>query len=251
LPDGVVYVRLKVFQENTAAELRDLLDRAAAETRAIGGIRAVLLDMRNNPGGLLDESVLVSDEFLRSGVIVSTRGRGGQLLAEARAGEAGTRRDYPMVVLVNGYTASAAEIVAGALHDHDRAVVVGTRTFGKGSVQNIIELPDGSALKLTVARYYTPSGRSIQAHGIEPDVVIQQIEPDTVAEAAARTQFREETLEGHLDAEGEDSQGSTAPSREQPRTDADGSDAAPFPDDYQARMAYQTLVAILRSAQTR
>ncbi len=249
LPDRVVYVRIRAFQETTTTELRRALDRAQAETEDAGGVRGVLIDMRDNAGGLLDEAVRVSDEFLDAGAIVSTRGRGGQLLGEAQAHRAGTRPSWPIVVLVNGYTASAAEIVAGALRDHGRAVIVGTRTFGKGSVQNVIELPDGSALKLTVARYFTPNGTSIQAHGIEPDMIIEQLDQALLSEAAStRTQIREESLPGHLT--GDDTaavQPAELPPRDTPRTGptpgADGS--APFADDFQARMAHQTLRALI------
>jgi carboxyl-terminal processing protease len=247
LPDRIVYVRIKSFQETTTRELRRALDTAVAQTAASGGVRGVLLDMRNNAGGLLDEAVLVSDEFLREGVIVSTRGRGGSEISEARASRGGTRPDWPLVILVNGYTASASEIVAGALRDHGRAVVVGTRTFGKGSVQNIIELPDGSALKLTVARYYTPRGVSIQAHGIEPDMIIEQLDPTALQEAVQPDPFREEMLEGHLDETAGRSP-PPPPPRDVPRTgparQGDQSDDS-FPDDYQARMAYQALRAII------
>jgi carboxyl-terminal processing protease len=249
LSDRVVYVRLKAFQQTTTHELRRALDLAVAETAGSGGVAGVLLDLRDNAGGLLDEAVLVSDEFLSSGAVVSTRGRGGQLLSEARASARGTRPAWPMVILVNGSTASAAEIVAGALRDHNRAVVVGTRTFGKGSVQNIIELPDGSALKLTVARYYTPSGRSIQAHGIEPDVVVEQVDTDALREAGqSRLQIREESLEGHLSGEtGAESASTPEPPRDVPRTGpvGDADPGAPFPDDFQARMAHQTLRALI------
>jgi carboxyl-terminal processing protease len=254
LADRVLYVRLKTFQETTTTELRTALDTAAAEAAAAGGLRGILLDMRYNPGGLLNQAVLVSDEFIDSGVIVSTRGRGGQLLSEARASASGTRPDWPMVVLVNGYTASAAEIVAGALRDHERAIIVGTRTFGKGSVQNIVDLPDGSAMKLTIARYYTPNGRSIQAQGIAPDMEVDQIAPDAVREGSMeRHQIREESLEGHLDeTRRADPEGEARPRdriRIGPDPDAPGGEL--FPDDYQGKMAYQALRALITSAEQR
>lgn len=255
LSDRIVYVRVKAFQETSTRELRRALDTAVAETRGRGGIRGILLDLRDNAGGLLDEAVLMSDEFLREGVIVSTRARNGQLLSESRASSAGTRPDWPIVVLVNGYTASAAEIVAGALQDHERAVVVGTRTFGKGSVQNIIELPDGSSLKLTVARYYTPSGRSIQAHGIEPNMIVDQLDETIVQQAIVRREtIREETLEGHLTSGQESPRPAVVePPRDAPRrgpaTGAESGD--PFADDFQARMAYQALRAIVVAAEGR
>ena len=143
--DGIVYVKLKAFQEQTVSMLRKGLDRAASKARDSknGGVRGVLLDLRNNGGGLLRQAVLVADEFLPKGVIVTTRGRDNVLRDSYRAHQGGTRPKWPMVVLVNSQTASAAEIVAGALQDRKRATLVGERTFGKGSVQNIIELPDG------------------------------------------------------------------------------------------------------------
>jgi carboxyl-terminal processing protease len=159
----------------------------------------------------------------------------------ASAREKGTRPNWPLVVLVNGYTASAAEIVAGALGDHGRALIVGTRTFGKGSVQNIIELPDASALKITVARYYTPSGRSIQAEGIEPDVTIEQ--SATPAREAGES-FSEASLEGHLENEARSDSKATGPQRDEPRRGRSGSAGLPFATDFQARMAYQTLRAV-------
>ncbi|MCA9579321.1 MAG: S41 family peptidase, partial [Myxococcales bacterium] len=136
LPDGVLYVRIFTFSDNTTPSLREAIDTALRARPQ--GITGLVLDLRNNGGGLLREAVLVSDEFLDSGTIVTTRGRGGALLQESRAHTAGTRPRWPMVVLVNGLTASASEIVAGALRDHERALIVGTRTFGKGSVQNVI-----------------------------------------------------------------------------------------------------------------
>ncbi|MEM9193379.1 MAG: S41 family peptidase [Myxococcota bacterium] len=243
LPDRIAYIHIKSFQQTTTRELRRALDIAVDETRAGGGLRGVILDLRNNPGGLLDEAVLVSDEFLSRGTIVSTRGRGDRVLSEARASSSGTRPDWPMVVLVNGYSASAAEIVAGALQDHGRAVVVGTRTFGKGSVQNIIELPDGSGLKLTIARYFTPSGRSIQAEGVAPDMEIEQIREEALREGIQREVISEALLEGHLDERV--TMEAVEVSRDAPRETVDGEEEAPFADDYQARMAHQALRAIV------
>jgi carboxyl-terminal processing protease len=246
LPDRVVYVRLRVFQESSAPELRRALDLAVESTAGRGGVAGVLLDLRDNPGGLLSAAVLVADEFLERGVIVSTRARGGRLLREQSAGTAGTRPNWPLVVLLNGYSASAAEIVAGALHDHKRAVLVGTRTFGKGSVQNVIDLPDGSALKLTTALYYTPSGRSIQAEGIEPDVLVDQLDPRQLAQTpAAGAAIREATLAQHLEREDAPRPGQPASNRGY-RDHAGASrvkSGEAFTDDFQATMAHQILRA--------
>ena len=241
LEDRLVYVRLRVFQETTTSELADVLDQATETLRHQGGVRGLLLDLRDNPGGLLDQAISVADEFLEDGVIVSTRGRDGRELSSAAARRSGTRPAWPMVVLVNGYTAAAAEIVAGALRDHKRALIVGTRTFGKGSVQNVIELPDASALKLTVARYYTPSGRSIQAEGIEPDVAIDQV---GAAPSSASAGLSEATLEGHLENESSAKDASATLPRTAPRRGATGKAAPAFADDLQALFAYQTLRAI-------
>jgi carboxyl-terminal processing protease len=247
LPDRVVHLRLKAFQSTTTEELRRALDAAVERTADSGGVRGVLLDMRRNPGGLLDEAVRVSDEFLEGGVIVSTRGRGGRLLSEVSAHRTGTRPRWPIVVLVDNYTASAAEIVAGALQDHGRAIVVGSRTWGKGSVQNIIELPDRSALKLTVARYYTPSGRSIQAHGIEPDVEVEQLDEETSRELVRRAveRFSEASLERHLEAdeEAEEAEVEDLTPRSEVRREASDEEEsqALFEDDFQARIAHQVL----------
>lgn len=175
-PDGYGYVRIKHFQEQTDDALGKALQRLREENG--GKLSGLILDLRNNPGGLLDQAVRVSDRFLREGTIVSTEGRGGRPLELQRAHEKGTEPDYPLIVLVNGGSASASEIVAGALQDHGRALVMGTPTFGKGSVQTVIDLNDGSGLKLTIARYFTPKHRSIQGVGILPDVIVEErVEP--------------------------------------------------------------------------
>lgn len=250
LTDGVLYLRIFSFQHNTVPELRASIDAAIAQVGE-AGIRGVLLDLRNNGGGLVQQAVLVADEFLARGAIVSTRGRGGRVMREASAHTAGTRPDWPMIVLVNGYTASASEIVAGAFRDHRRATLVGTRTFGKGSVQTIIELPDGGAMKITIARYYTPSGGSIQAQGIEPDIEVAQI-PDSLARAATSAFATERSLEGHLDAEEapEPEDGAQPAPRDSERTGASGGErqaAAAFAADYQARVGHQTLLTLARA----
>lgn len=243
LPGGILYVSIASFQSNTADELDAALDAGVRQARASGGIRGLMLDLRNNPGGLVDQAVRVCDEFLSSGVIVSTRARGGRLLSESRASLLGTRPDWPMVVLVNELSASAAEIVAGALHDQHRATLVGDRTFGKGSVQNIIDLPDGSALKLTIARYYTPSGGSIQARGIEPDVSAPQ---DLGGQHGPEGAFREADLEGHLD--GAPTHEESGARRNLPRTpDASAAPDEPFHADTQARTAYGVIEALIQA----
>jgi carboxyl-terminal processing protease len=194
LAGGVAYVRVKQFQEGTHRELLALAARLRSEAK--GEPAAVLLDMRNNPGGLVDEAEAVADELLSGGVIYTTRHR-GKVIDEARAHEGGAFVGMPVVALVNEYSASSAELVAGALQDNGRATLVGAQTFGKGSVQTIYELPGGAGMRLTTMRYYTPSGRSIQAQGIRPDVLIQSDKP-----AAPGQVVRERDLDGHLPAEG-------------------------------------------------
>ncbi len=193
LEPGYGYVRISSFQEKTAEELRKALETLERENNPLKG---VILDLRNNPGGLLEAAVEVADEFLEEGVIVYTKGRKRDQNFEFRAKPNRNKHPYPVLVLVNAGTASASEIVAGALQDHHRAIIVGTRTFGKGSVQTIIPLPDGSAIKITTAQYYTPSGRSIQAEGITPDLEVPAIKPDCLKNTR---QIREEDLRGHLE----------------------------------------------------
>ncbi|MBQ9405447.1 MAG: S41 family peptidase [Desulfovibrio sp.] len=202
LEDGYYWIRLTRFSEKTTEELKEALNAANKACKNAGGIKGIVLDLRNNPGGLLDQAVSVSDVFLDKGVIVSIKGRRGN--AE-RVYEAKNQKDdlhVPMVVLINAGSASASEIVAGALRDQKRALTVGERSFGKGSVQNIIPLSDGSGLKLTVALYYTPNGSSIQAEGIVPDVDIPFEAPradDNNGKEKTRIQVREQDLNRHLE----------------------------------------------------
>ncbi len=216
LEPGYGYVRLTQFQERTADDLGAALDKLEKE-----GLKGLILDLRNNPGGLLDQAVKVADYWIDSGLIVYTDGRVENQKMEFYARRDTVRRDYNMVVLVNEGSASASEIVAGALQDTGRAVIVGTQTFGKGSVQTIIPLSDGSALRLTTARYYTPKGRSIQAKGITPDIVV---EAGTVVAARTgnREVLRERDLERHF--RGNDERRERAPEP------ADSADPAVKPD---------------------
>jgi carboxyl-terminal processing protease len=174
LERGYGYVRISSFQSGTASDLRKALDKLEKDN---GPMKGLVLDLRNDPGGLLDQAVEVSDEFLDEGLIVYTGGRVESQQMRYEATKNGKPHAYPLVVLVNSGSASASEIVAGALQDHRRALVAGEATFGKGSVQTVIPLNDGSAIRLTTALYYTPSGRSIQAKGIEPDVVFERQKP--------------------------------------------------------------------------
>jgi carboxyl-terminal processing protease len=173
----VGFVSIKSFQERTDQELSAALAdfKKRARDKGLAHPSGLILDLRDNPGGLLDEGIKVADRFLKAGTIVSTQGRNPKNNERELAHSEGTEPDYPIVVLVNGNTASASEIVAGALQDHKRAVVVGERSFGKGSVQSLYGLDDGAGLKMTIARYYTPSGRSIQDKGVLPDIVVRGV----------------------------------------------------------------------------
>ncbi len=189
---GYGLVRIRVFSERTDRYLAEALQ--ALRKQAGGPLRGLVLDLRNNPGGLLDQAVRVVDRFVEEGLIVETLGRTRRGEKEF-AHRQGTEPDYPMVCLVNGGSASASEIVAGALQDHGRALLMGVRTFGKGSVQTVVGLKDGSGLKLTIARYYTPLHRSIQELGIQPDVVVPRAQPSGDSEIQVT---REEDLGRHL-----------------------------------------------------
>jgi carboxyl-terminal processing protease len=225
------YVKVKSFQDRTDFYLKKALDDLRVEA-AGGRLEGLVLDLRHNPGGLLEQAVKVADRFLFDGVIVTTKGRGGRHAEVERAHAKDTEPNYPIMLLVDGGTASASEIVAGALQDHGRAIVIGTPTFGKGSVQTVIELEDGSGVKLTIARYYTPSGRSIQEKGIVPDLVVHQrgaIADDDLP--------REKNLPNHF--KGEDFArvvpASTASAPRLPRQPGDPA------DDQQLKVALDTL----------
>lgn len=192
LSGDIGYIRITQFQENTGIELYKALDNWQKLEQPIKGI---ILDLRNNPGGVLDAAVDVSDVFISSGLIVYTEGRAANSRLSFSATPEVPAQDIPTVVLINGGSASASEIVAGALQDHKRAVIVGTRSFGKGSVQSVLPITSDKAIKLTTARYFTPNGRSIQAQGIEPDIVVEQSE---VTPYARNHYYSESSLRGHL-----------------------------------------------------
>ncbi len=200
LKPGYGYIWITNFRDNTTPDLVSALEKMESGSAPIKGL---VLDLRNNPGGLLNQAIDVSDIFLEKGTILSIKGRQEKNTKVFTAHSNVVKRNYPMVVLINGGSASASEIVAGALQDHKRAVVMGTTSFGKGSVQNVEALRDGYGLKLTIARYYTPNGRSIQAKGIEPDIEVKQ-EPPRTKEKTTREPLvmpKEKDLENHLDAE--------------------------------------------------
>lgn len=199
--DNIGYIRIASFHERTSDDLRKALKEVTGKLTPMKGL---VLDLRNDPGGLLVQAIEVSDMFLKSGVIVSTRGRTKNMESKISAKDNGSEITCPIVVLVNEGTASAAEIVAGALQDNGRALIVGTQTFGKASVQTVIPLENGSALKLTTARYYTPKGRSIQAEGIKPDIVVKYMRQADDKESSWDERLREKDLKGHIKPARED-----------------------------------------------
>ncbi len=196
LEPGFGYIRITQFQSNTGESVVKSISDLKKENN--GDLKGLIVDLRNNPGGVLNAAVAVSDAFLEDGLIVYTEGRVQDSQMKFKATPTDILKGAPLIVMINGGSASASEIVAGALQDHNRAVIMGTRSFGKGSVQTILPLPNNAALKLTTARYYTPSGRSIQAEGIEPDIKLENARLTTV-EGSPIEPIKEADLSGHLD----------------------------------------------------
>jgi carboxyl-terminal processing protease len=229
----VGYVRVTTFNEQTEASVDDAIEDLREQIGA--GMKGLVLDLRNNPGGLLEQAVGVADAFLDRGEIVSTRGRRSDSIQRFNARQGDLIDGTPMVVLINGGSASASEIVAGALQDHGRAIVMGTPSFGKGSVQTIMPLPGHGAIRLTTARYYTPAGTSIQAKGIVPDIEVRQSRVEVIDQEDAR---READLRGRLENDQAEGEASETPS---------GDEEA---DDYQLERAIDLLrgVAMFGSA---
>ena len=225
LYDTIGYVRITTFSEQTTPGLMNAVDDLYAETD--GNLSGIVLDLRNNPGGLLNEAIRVSDAFLEEGEIVSTRGRDDSDIQHAYARAGDITRGLPIVILINSGSASASEIVAGALKDHRRAILMGTRSFGKGSVQTIVPLPGHGAMRLTTARYFTPSGVSIQARGIEPDIEVVLARIEKVEGGPVR----EEDLRGALDKGKADSK----------TADDDAANDDPADIDYQLARALDLL----------
>lgn len=241
---AVGYIRITTFNSNTEEGLKSSVEKIKKEAgdKLIGYV----LDLRNNPGGLLDQAIYVSDAFLEKGEIVSTRGRGEKDIKRDNATPGDITGGLPVVILINGGSASASEIVSGALQDHHRAIVMGTRSFGKGSVQTVIPLPGHGAMRLTTARYFTPSGRSIQAKGIEPDILVEAARVEKISESG----FHEEDLKGALANPDKPKDGST-PSTPKPsatpaaQVDKDGKPVDPkakeAAEDYQLARAVDLL----------
>ena len=236
---NIGYVRITSFNEQTHKGLIKAMEKLRAD--AEGGLKGIVLDLRNNPGGLLDQAVAVADAFLDKGEIVSTRSRRKENAQRFNARPGDLAKVLPIVVLINGGSASASEIVAGALQDHGRAIIMGTRSFGKGSVQTIVPLPGQGAMRLTTSRYYTPSGRSIQAKGIDPDIVIEQSKVEPINQGSRRS---EADLRGALtnDSAGDAPKKKDKTAKKDEKKDE--KDAKPKVSDYQLNRAVDLLRGI-------
>ncbi len=233
LEPGYGYLRITQFQANTGQNLKTALRKLETDNK--GKLKGMVLDLRNNPGGVLNAAVAVSDVFLSDGLIVYTEGRVSDSKLKFSATSSEAIKGAPLVVLVNGGSASASEIVAGALQDHGRAIIMGTKTFGKGSVQTIMPMSNGAALKLTTARYYTPSGKSIQATGIEPDIITEDVKVTKNKQDEDR--LKEADLSGHLDGSDE---GKSADKEDKEKT----TEKKSIDDDYQLNEALTLLTGI-------
>ena len=240
LESGFGYVRVTQFQAGTDKGLAEALKKLETENK--GTLRGMILDLRNNPGGVLNSAVGVSDAFLDKGLIVYTEGRVADSKMKLSATPGDLLSGAPMVVLINGGSASASEIVAGALQDHKRAVIMGTKSFGKGSVQTIIPVSNGAALKITTARYYTPSGRSIQASGIVPDIVTEEAR---ITKSEAGDRLREADLARHLENGDEIAKPKEEPKKEDKKDDKKKDETGkPAVEDYQLQEALNLLKGI-------
>jgi len=242
LEPGYGYIRISQFQSATGTSMRKKLAELKKENN--GELKGLVLDLRNNPGGVLNASVSVADAFVKKGKIVYTEGRIKDSQLTFNASPNDLLKGAPIVVLVNGGSASASEIVAGALQDHNRAIIMGTKTFGKGSVQTIMPMNNGAALKITTARYFTPAGRSIQAEGIEPDIIVEQLELSK-KEDAKTERLREADLRDHLEnGNGEKSYKEMKPGAE--GTDKEGKETEKdkLKNDYQLNEALNLLKGV-------
>jgi len=232
LEEGYAYIRLSHFQARTTEDMLQKISQLKAESES--GIKGLVLDLRNNPGGILNGAVSISDAFLTEGIVVYTQGRSEESRLDFNAAPDDVLDGAPIVVLVNGGSASASEIVAGALQDHRRAIIMGSQTFGKGSVQTIIPVSDTAAVKLTTARYFTPSGRSIQGEGIKPDIQLSDLQV-TRKEVDKATRVKEADLAGHLDKGDDQSQETPGPQG------AEKEDTSIIEEDFQLNEALNLL----------
>lgn len=240
--DDILYIRITSFDKNVEPSIKKAIQENDKK------VKGIIIDLRNNPGGLLDQAIKTVDLFVDKGIIVSQKGRNEAENIDFKASSSGTYKEYPIVVLVNGGSASASEIVSGSLQDHKRAVIVGEKTFGKGSVQAILPISQGEAIRLTVARYYLPSGRTIQAVGVDPDIKIKQAK---IEELDDDFEIKESQLKKHLEAELDKINGNgEAPKKEKETKEKDVDKATTLTTedirkDYQLRSALSILRALI------
>ncbi|MCA1794238.1 MAG: hypothetical protein LC660_10290 [Desulfobacteraceae bacterium] len=241
LKPGYGYVRVTNFRMNTHEEMQEHLEKLETDQHNLKGL---VIDLRDNPGGLLDQAIKMSDFFLDQGIIVSIKGRQEETAKAYKAHPGIEERTYPIVVLINGGSASASEIVAGALQDHSRALILGTASFGKGSVQTVRPLKDGYGLKYTIARYYTPSGRSIQAKGIQPDIEVAHamLETSSKKSSAFDRMLKEKDLQNSLESEETDELRTGEPSKTS-RQKQQQQETEQLRQDAQVRRALDILVS--------
>jgi len=252
--DGeVAYIRIVTFNEHTTAELKKAMKTIIADSKK--PLKGIILDLRNNGGGLFDQAISVSEYFIDTGVIVTTKGRTGASHASFSSSKFVSKApDLPMVILINGGSASSSEIVAGALQDHKRAVLLGTQSFGKGSVQTLMPIHGSSGVKMTTAKYYTPSGRSIQADGIEPDILVEQAKVEYPVHPEDEKKFSESAYKNHLKnddksetTEKKDKDAAKTSSEEEKPKRAQSEMSDMYKKDYQYSRAYDLILGIFLS----
>ncbi len=246
---NIAYVRIITFNESTISELKAAIKKLKIDSK--DDIKGIILDLRNNAGGILDQAIAVSDYFIDSGIIVSTKGRTTAIERETKANKSSLKAPkVPMIVLINGNSASASEIVAGALQDHKRAIILGTKSFGKGSVQALTQINQRAAVKLTIAKYYTPSGRSIQAEGIEPDIIIEPAKVEYPEVKKIDKRFSERSLKNYLknDTEKDNSsknKDSKKETKEKNNKQEDTELSELYKKDYQFARAYDVITGLI------
>ncbi|HJD65339.1 MAG TPA: S41 family peptidase [Rickettsia endosymbiont of Diachasma alloeum] len=246
---NIAYIRIITFNESTISELKTAIKKLKTDSK--DDIKGIILDLRNNAGGILDQAIAVSDYFIDSGIIVSTKGRTATSESETKANKFSLKAPkVPMIVLINGNSASASEIVAGALQDHKRAIILGTTSFGKGSVQSLTQINQRAAVKLTIAKYYTPSGRSIQAEGIEPDIIIEPAKVEYPEVKKIDKRFSESSLKNYLknDTEKDNSsknKDSKKGTKEKNNKQEDTELSELYKKDYQFARAYDVITGLI------
>ncbi|AAU03702.1 S41 family peptidase [Rickettsia typhi] len=242
--NNIAYIRITTFNESTISELKAAVKKLKTESK--DNLKGIILDLRNNAGGILDQAIAVSDYFIDSGVIVTTKGRTTSSNSETKANEFSLKAPrVPMIVLINGNSASASEIVAGALQDHKRAIILGTKSFGKGSVQALTQINSRAAVKLTISKYYTPSGRSIQAEGIEPDILIEPAKVEYPEVKKIDKRFSESSLKNYLKNDNEKNKDSKKETKAKNNKQEESELSELYKKDYQFARAYDVITGLI------